>query len=89
MAIPEEEEIDQVSIESAEIHNMAAEYKCCCGRGGTNASWVWMSTVGADQVRPKGLYVSTRLSCIDYGLIVFIFRSRTITRKLRNKFQPS
>lgn len=89
MAISEEEEIYQVPIEAGEVYNMAAKYKCCGGRCGTNAGWVWMSAVGTDQVHLTGQYVSTALSCKKRGLIVVVLRSRTITRKLRSKFPIS
>lgn len=54
MPISEEEEIDQIFIEAAEIYNMVAEYECCGGHCGTNTGWVWMSAMGADQVHIEG-----------------------------------
>lgn len=36
---------------------MVAEHECCGGRCGTNAGWIWVSTVGADQVHLKGQFV--------------------------------
>lgn len=54
MAIPEEQKIDQVSIEAAEIYNMVTEHECRGGRRCANASWAWVSAVGADQIHLEG-----------------------------------
>lgn len=54
MAIPYEEEIYQIAIEAAEVHNMVAKYECCGGRCGTNAGWICVSLVGADQIHLTG-----------------------------------
>ena len=33
---------------------MVAKHKSCGGRCGTNASWFWVSVVGADKVHIEG-----------------------------------
>ncbi len=63
MAISEEQEIDQVPIEARKVYNMVAEYECCGGRCCTNAGWVWVSVVGADQIHLEGKCASTTLRC--------------------------
>ena len=64
---------------------MVAEYKRRGGRCCTNAGWIRVSAVGADQIHPKGQYTSAVLGCIEQGLNVVVLRSRTITRRLRSK----
>ena len=54
MAKPPKKEIKQVAIKTTEVHNMVAEHECCGGRCCTNAGWVCVSRVGADQIRITG-----------------------------------